>query len=243
MSKESQNLPRFSRRYPRGGLPFEYVGYPSYDEVSKIPFPTKVLRPTLRRVNEFYDQDQDLSVAVTRTVVNETSELLPSRRILRRFRGIFDEIGNALFLYLQPSLAIWDAIEFIKAGRVYPPFDRLPQKLRRLLLDQDKLWADCFSSGLADRFLGLEGAEEANRDYEGQKAIFVAEWYATRPSLGQILREKNDPLKFIDTYSGLGRETLVNSGASPLKLEIFERGEQRFCQIYKAAVSRRGGNR
>lgn len=200
---------------------------------AKIHLPIKVRPQDQERIAAYLAQGKNCAESAALTIIEGADGLLPSERMVYRYRGLLDDVGLHLFRFILPSIALLDAIEYIKTGISTPPFDRLPKKLHQILIDQYTLMTD-----LAE----LEGpwvreSKKALEEYESDKALYLAAWHSNQPKLARLLIEMKNPLGFVDNYvTNIKFKSTVDVPGNSTTVQALERGRKRFHRLYKACI-------
>lgn len=136
---------------------------------AKIHLPIKVRPQDQERMAIYLAQGKNCAESAALTIIEEADGLLPSEIMLNRYKGLLDDVGLHLFHFILPSIALLDAIEFIKTGITTSPLDRLPKKLSKIFIDYDRLMTDI--AEFEEKPL-WRGAKKAWEEWESGKTLF-----------------------------------------------------------------------
>lgn len=203
-----------------------------YYELSKFRWPRGSQSGNDEKINACLSEDKSLPLSVAEVIISGADELLPPQRVLTRYKGLFEDVGDALFLYIQPSIALLDA----QTGQA-TMLDRVPPKILSILEARRQLY-----EGLR-RFNEDEDWVQSELDaWEmggKQTSMAIEEWWRLeRTTFNQLIAEKDNPLKFVDQYTVARARFLTRSDIPQIKVHALERGRHRFHQDLRDGSAR-----
>lgn len=201
-----------------------------YDDISLIPWPTSISRKTKAGIDK-----TNIASSVAKQIVLEADEMLPVRETLIRFKGMFDNLADSIFLYIQPSLAV------LELRTTLPPV--LPGRLNKILADKHILYDSIRefpeeytdSGGTELRELLLQEAEDSTETDNALKDW----WRLDQFDFNYLKGETRDPVDLVDIYTVARINLLRQTKVPDVKIQSLEHGRLRFLQLYWAFFKER----
>ncbi|MDD5147486.1 MAG: hypothetical protein PHV63_03015 [Candidatus Daviesbacteria bacterium] len=196
---------------------------PRYYELSEFRWPERSQPDDLLKIDTCLAEGKNLAFSVAEVIISGVDELLPTQRVITRHRGLFNDVGDALFLYIQPAIAFLDA----QSGQA-TMLDRVPPKLQSILDARRQLYE---IMRRIDHKAWVQAALAVWEEEEKPKVLAVEEWWRLEQiTLDKLKDTKDDPLRFINRYTVARVRFLTRSGIPQIKIQALERGCFRFRQ-------------